>query len=177
MQLLPASFLLFSFILATSVHAECVGIAKEKYCLGKPPPNKSASMMDDGIYIRRSLGSERNTKTYTYEDELDKVLGLPVSTSASIHKNKIVGVTQSYLLLDSNSLKKSDKIYKQLLNRLISRHKKPKERIDDKNYSFAGWDNNGISIRIEATYREISVTYESLHKGQSKPSKDDKWLR
>jgi hypothetical protein len=177
MQLLPASLLLLSIILTTSVHAECVGIAKEEYCLGKPPPNKAASMMDDGIYIRRSLGGGHNTKTYTYEDEFDKEIGLPLSASASIHKNKIVSVTQSYLLLDSDSLKKSDKIYTKLVNRLISRHKKPNERIDDKDYSIAVWDSNGISIRIEATYREISVTYEPLHKGQPIPSKDDKWLR
>lgn len=149
-------------VISASAYAECVGIAKEKYCLGKPPPNKSASMMDDGIYIGRSFGGERNTKTHTYEDEFDKALGLPLSTSVSLYKNNIVSVTQSYLLLDSGSLRKSENIYNQLLNRLIRQYKKPKERVDEKDYSSAEWKNKGVYIRIEAEYREISVTYESL---------------
>jgi hypothetical protein len=169
MKTLGYIFTILMLVISASAYAECVGIAKEKYCLGKPPPNKSASMMDDGIYIRKPSDKEQYSNTYGYEDEIDEEIGLPILASASIHKNKIVSLTQSYFLLNSDSLRKSDKIYNRLLNRLISQYKKPKNRQDSKTYSFAEWDYKGINIWIEAKYREISVTYAPLHKGQSTP--------
>lgn len=150
------SFLWFIFFSA-SVHAECVGIAKEKYCLGKPPPNKAASTMDDGIYIRLDRG--RNSKVYKYDYEGDRAIGLLLSTSATVINNKITGISQVYLM-DQEASKKADKLYASLLKRLISRHGKPTRIIESETYSYAEWKAKSLYTEIELNYGDITVSYE-----------------
>ncbi len=168
-------FILF-ICLSASVNAECVGIAKEKYCLGKSPPNKTASIMDDGIYIRRDSERNYNAEAYTYAYEVDKAIGLELSTSATVKNNKIIGISQVYLI-DQEARKKADKLYASLLKRLISRHGQPTTKVESKTYSNAEWKAKILYIEIQALFGEISISYELEENPSIKSNRGDKWLR
>lgn len=131
---------------------------KQEYCLGKPPPNKPASTLDDGIYLKR-FKEEYSSKSYDYGSEYDGGVGLTLLTNATIQNNKITSLTQDYLL-QSKRYAVTDKQFIAIIDRISKQHGKPKKVTNKDLYSYAEWKNTNVNITVKLDYDYISVTFE-----------------
>lgn len=157
MNFIKLSLFILFICLPVSSHAACVGMIKQEYCLGKPPPNKSASNVDNGIYLKKHK-HERNL-SYVYEPEYDSGVGLTLFTYATIQNNKITSVQQQYLL-ESKKWSATDKQFIAIIDRISKQHGKPKKITKKDFYSYAEWKTKKVSITVNLDYEYITVNFE-----------------
>ena len=150
----------------SSAHAAnlCVGLAKSKYCLGKPLPNKAGSYvistLDNGIYIetRKSGGSGIG---YGYGNEVDSVSGLSLDTKLITHSGKVTNVHQSHRV-DSNDHRAKDRVYSLLEKKLLLQYGQPTARTKLDLVKYAEWVNQSLDIYITIVDEDlVSVNFSS----------------
>jgi hypothetical protein len=135
---------------------------KQEYCLGKEPPYKPsvASGMDEGINIIRQPKS--TITSYNYDSEYDGAIGLEMQTIANIKNNKLISITQDYIL-QSKRYAVTDKQFIAIIDRISKQHGKPKKVTNKGFYSYAEWKNKKVGITVNLNYEYITVIFESLN--------------
>ena len=142
----------------------CVGLAKSKYCLGKPLPNKAGSYvittLDDGIYIetRKSRGI-RDGYSYNYGNEVDSVSGLSLTTTLVTQNGKVASVHQSHRV-DANDHRAKDRVYSLLERKLLRQYGPPTARTTLDRSKYAEWVSQSLDIYITVLEEDhVSVNF------------------
>lgn len=144
----------------------CVGMAKSKYCLGKPPSNKAAyseaATLDGGIDIQ----TRKNRRSrYNYGNEVESVTGLSIATTLDIQDGKVVGVHQLYRI-DAKDNQSKSRFYSLLEQRLSRQYGKPTARTKLDKFKYAEWVSQSLEIYItdiEEEYVSVNFSIPSRH--------------
>ncbi len=138
----------------------CVGMAKSKYCLGKPLPIKADSYeittLDGGIDIETR--KDRSIR-YGYGKEVDSVSGLSLTTTLVTQNGKVSSVHQSYRV-DTNDHQAKDRIYSLIEKKLLRQYGKPTARTKLDKLKYAEWVSQYLEIYITDFVEEyVSVNF------------------
>jgi len=154
--------LLLLFLSCSSAYAEsrCVGMAKNKYCLGVPPNKESyfEFSIDKGIDIQ---SRKDRSSYYNYGQEVEVVSGLSLTTTLTIKDGKVSRVQQNYEINAENPESKN-KVYALLYKRLFRQYGKPTatSKLDKVNYS--EWVSKYLDIYITDIYEDHVSVYFSI---------------
>jgi hypothetical protein len=138
----------------------CVGLAKNKYCLGKPLPKKADSYevttLDGGIDIE----TRKNRRSrYVYGNEVDGLSGLSLTTTLVTQYGKVASINQ-YYRIDPKDHQSKDRVYFLLERRLTRQYGKPSTRTILEELKYTEWRSHLIDINIsDADEENVSVSF------------------
>lgn len=152
----------FCLLAISNAYAElvCVGISKEKYCIGGPMPNKSASRSDDGIYIQRGI----RTKNYFLDaHEFDRELNVDITTKISTTDDKISAVKQTieFYLLDNR--KKRD-VPLVIIDRLNKTYGETEDKYTTDDSLHAKWRTKNLMVNFVIFEDACVIRYDAASK-------------
>ncbi len=138
----------------------CVGLAKNKYCLGKSLPKKADSyevtILDGGIDIQTR---KHRSSRFDFGNEVDSLSGLSLATTLVTQYGKVASVNQ-YYRIDPKDHRSKDRVYFLLERRLSRQYGKPSTRTILEEFKYTEWRSHLIDINIsDAEEENVSVSF------------------
>jgi hypothetical protein len=162
MKIVFLALIPFFILFISSAHAEnlCVGMAKNKYCLGKPLPKKAGSYevttLDGGIDIQTR---KNRSSRFNFGNEVDGLSGLSLATTIVTQYGKVASVNQ-YYRIDPKDHQSKARVYFLLERRLTRQYGKPSTRTILEELKYTEWRSHLIDINIsDAEEENVSVSF------------------